>query len=95
MDDITNFKCVKAHVYKDKNELFIDYWGVNEFNPKIKIHIPRMGLGIENMRVIANRNPFQGICVAEKQCYISDNKNTLFEIIVDDKPATKRKKKKR
>lgn len=88
-DKLHGFKCIRAHVYKDKGELFIDYWGVDKYNPQIKIHVPRMSLDIDSISVMQRNTPFNGTCNVEKTCAIANNKNDLFEFIIDDRKKKK------
>ena len=82
---ISGLKCIRAHVYKDKGELFIDYWGVDRGNPQIKVHIPRMSLDVLDLRVEQMYTPFNGIATIDKYCIATDDTKTIFEIIIDGK----------
>ena len=80
---ITGLKCIRAHVYKDKGELFIDYWGVDRNCPQIKVHIPRMSLDVLDLLIEQMNTPCKGFATVNKYCIATDDTKTIFEIIIE------------
>lgn len=83
-DTLCSIKCTRAHVYKEKGRLYVDYWGVDETNPKIEIHIPKMSLGLKSMQFNTNttKNWYTGSVITSREIVISSDKNEMFEILV-------------
>ena len=90
--DICSVKCTRAHVYKDKGRLYIDYWGVDESNPKVEIHIPKMSLDLKSMQFNTNKikNPYIGSVITSGEIMASSDKKVLFEILVKDERKNKK-----
>ena len=91
-NDICSIRCTRAHVYKDKGHLYIDYWGVYEANPKVEIHIPKMSLDLKSMQFNTDsiKNLYTGTIVTNRQVLVSPAKDEYFEISVKDERKTKK-----
>lgn len=85
-NEICAVKCTRAHVYKDKGRLYIDYWGVDEANPKVEIHIPKMSLDLKSMQFNTNnvKNWYTGTVMTSREIMASSDKDEMFEIMVKD-----------
>lgn len=79
-------KCTRAHVYKDKGRLYIDYWGVDEGNPKVEIHIPKMSLDLKNIQFNTDsiKNWYTGTVISSREIVVSSDEDEYFEILVKD-----------
>ena len=80
--NICSVKCTRAHVYKDKGRLYIDYWGVDESNPEVEIHIPKMSLDLKSMQFNTDsiKNWYTGTIVTNREIMVSSDKDEYFEI---------------
>lgn len=97
-DTLCSIKCTRAHVYKDKGRLYVDYWRVDEGNPKIEIHIPKMSLDIKNMQFSTNstKNWYTGTVISGREIMTSSDKEEYFEVLVkNDNGKNKNKSKKK
>ena len=83
-NDICAVRCTRAHVYKDKGRLYIDYWGVDEANPKVEIHIPKMSLDLKSMQFNTDsiNNWYTGTVTTSREIVVSSDKDEYFEILV-------------
>lgn len=90
-DTLGSIKCTRAHVYRENGHLYVDYWGVDETNPKVEIHIPKMSLDIKNMEFNINttKNWYTGSIITSKEIKVSSNKDEMFEILVKDNKKNK------
>lgn len=90
-DTLGSIKCTRAHVYRENGHLYVDYWGVDETNPKVEIHIPKMSLDIKNMEFNINttKNWYTGSIITSKEIKVSSNKGEMFEILVKDNKKNK------
>lgn len=90
--DICSVKCTRAHVYKDKGRLYIDYWGVYEANPKVEIHIPKMSLDLKSMQFNTDsiKNLYTGTVTTSREIVVSSDKDEYFEILVKDERKNKK-----
>lgn len=90
-DTLCSIKCTRAHVYRENGHLYVDYWGVDETNPKVEIHIPKMSLDIKNMEFNINttKNWYTGSIITSKEIKVSSNKGEMFEILVKDNKKNK------
>lgn len=75
-------RCTRAHVYKNKGRLYIDYWGVDEANPKVEIHIPKMSLDLKSMQFNTDsiKNWYTGTVTTSREIVASSDKDEYFEI---------------
>lgn len=91
-DEICAVRCTRAHVYKDKGRLYIDYWGVNESNPKVEIHIPKMSLDLKSMQFNTDsiKNLYIGTVTTSREIVVSSDKDEYFEILVKDERKNKK-----
>ena len=97
-DTLYSIKCTRAHVYKEKGRLYVDYWGVDEGNPKVEIHIPRMSLDIKNMQfnIDSTKNWYTGTVISSREIMTSSDKEEYFEVLVkNDNGKNKNKSKKK
>ena len=85
-------RCTRAHVYKDKGRLYIDYWGVDESNPKVEIHIPKMSLDLKSMQFNTDsiKNLYTGTILTNREVMVSSDKDEYFEILVKDERKNKK-----
>lgn len=76
-------RCTRAHVYKDKGRLYIDFWGVDEANPKVEIHIPKMSLDLKSMQFNTDdiKNWYTGTVTTSREIVVSSDKDEYFEIL--------------
>lgn len=83
-DTTCSIKCTRAHVYRENGHLYIDYWGVDEINPKVEIHIPKMSLDIKNMQfnTSTQKNWYTGSITTSREVAVSSDESELFEILV-------------
>lgn len=90
--DICSVRCTRAHVYKDKGRLYIDYWGVDEANPKVEIHIPKMSLDLKSMQFNTDsiKNWYTGTILTNREVMVSSDKDEYFEILVKDERKNKK-----
>lgn len=90
--NICSVRCTRAHVYKDKRRLYIDYWGVDEANPKVEIHIPKMSLDLKNMQFNTDsiKNWYTGTVTTSREIVVSSDKDEYFEILVKDERKNKK-----
>lgn len=91
-NDICAFRCTRAHVYREDGRLYVDYWGVDEGNPKVEIHIPKMLVDIKSMQFNVNKikNPYIGSIITSGKIMASSDKKVLFEILVKDERKNKK-----
>ena len=90
--DICAVRCTRAHVYKDKGRLYIDYWGVDETNPKVEIHIPKMSLDLKSMQFNTDgiKNWYTGTILTKREVMVSSDKDEYFEILVKNERKNKK-----
>lgn len=91
-NEICAVRCTRAHVYKDKGRLFIDYWGVDEANPKVEIYIPKMSLDLKSIQFNTNsiKNWYTGTVTTSREIVASSDKDEYFEILVKDERKNKK-----
>lgn len=91
-NEICAVKCTCAHVYKDKGRLYIDYWGVDEANPKVEIHIPKMSLDLKSMQFSTNsaKNWYTGTVISSREIVVSSDEDEYFEVLVKDERKNKK-----
>lgn len=79
-------RCTRAHVYKDKGCLYIDYWGIDEDNPKVEIHIPKMSLDLKSIQFNTDsiKNWYTGTVISSREIMVSSDKDEYFEVLVKD-----------
>ena len=79
-----SIKCTRAHVYKENGHLYIDYWGVDEANPKVEIHIPKMSLDLKSMQFNTDtiKNWYTGSVITSREIIVSSDKDEMFKILV-------------
>lgn len=87
-----SIKCTRAHVYRKDGRLYVDYWGIDETNPKVEIHIPKMSLDLKSMQFNTNeiKNPYIGTVITSREIMASSDKDEYFEILVRDKRKNKK-----
>lgn len=87
-NEICSVRCTRAHVYKDKGRL----WGVNEANPKVEIHIPKMSLDLKSMQFNTDsiKNLYTGTIITNREVMVSSDKDEYFEILVKDERKNKK-----
>ena len=85
-------RCTRAHVYKDKGRLYIDYWGVDEANPKVEIHIPKMSLDLKSIQFNTNgvKDWYTGTVMTSREIMVSSDKDEYFEVLVKDERKNKK-----
>lgn len=85
-------RCTRAHVYKDKGRLYIDYWGVDEANPKVEIHIPKMSLDLKSIQFNTNgvKDWYTGTVMTGREIMVSSDKDEYFEVLVKDERKNKK-----
>lgn len=85
-------RCTRAHVYKDKGRLYIDYWGIDEDNPKVEIHIPKMSLDLKSIQFNTDsiKNWYTGTVISSKEIMVSSDKDEYFEVLVKDERKNKK-----
>ena len=88
-NEICAVKCTRAHVYRDKGRLYIDYWGIDESNPKVEIHIPKMSLDLKSMQFNSITNWNTGTVIASREIMASSDKDEYIEILVKDERKNK------
>ena len=90
--DICSVRCTRAHVYKDKGRLYIDCWGVDEANPKVEIHIPKMSLDLKSMQFNTDsiKNLYTGTILTNREIMVSSDKDEYFKILVKDERKNKK-----
>lgn len=97
-DILCSVKCTRAHVYKENGHLYIDYWGMDEGNSKVEIHIPKMSLDLKSMQFNTNtaKNWYTGSVITSREIIASSDKDEMFEILVknDSKKRQNRSSKK-
>lgn len=81
---LNSIKCTRAHVYRENGRLYVDYWGVDETNPKVEIHIPKMSLDLKSMQFNTNttKNWYTGSVITSREIMASSDKKEMFEILV-------------
>lgn len=96
-DTLCSIKCTRAHVYRENGHLYVDYWGVDETNPKVEIHIPKMSLDLKSMEFNTNttKNWYTGTVITSREVVVSSDKEELFEILVKDNGKNKYKSRKK
>lgn len=96
-NELCAVKCTHAHVYKDEGRLYVDYWGVDEANPKVEIHIPKMSLDINCIECNSNKvkNPYTGSVITSRKIMASSDKDEIFEILVKDDRKNKNRSNKK
>lgn len=79
-------RCTRARVYKDKGRLYIDYWGIDEDNPKVEIHIPKMSLDLKSIQFNTDsiKNWYTGTVISSREIMVSSDKDEYFEVLVKD-----------
>lgn len=85
-------RCTRAHVYKDKGRLYIDYWGIDEDNPKVEIHIPKMSLDFKSIQFNTDsiKNWYTGTVISSREIMVSSDKDEYFEVLVEDERKNKK-----
>lgn len=85
-------RCTRAHVYKDKGRLYIDYWGIDEDNPKVEIHIPKMSLDLKSIQFNTDsiKNWYTGTVISSREIMVSSDKDEYFEVLVKDERKNKK-----
>lgn len=85
-NELSAIKCTRAHVYKDKGRLYIDYWDIDEANPKIEIHISKMPLDLKCMQFNTDKikHPHVDMVIISREIMASSDKDEIFEILVKD-----------
>ena len=85
-------RCTRAHVYKDKGRLYIDYWGIDEDNPKVEIHIPKMSLDLKRIQFNTDsiKNWYTGTVISSREIMVSSDKDEYFEVLVKDERKNKK-----
>lgn len=80
----SSIKCTRAHVYRKDGRLYIDYWGVDEVNSKVEIHIPKMSLDLKSIQINTDtaKNWYTGTVITSREIMASSNKDEYFEILV-------------
>lgn len=96
-DTLCSIKCTRAHVYRKDGRLYVDYWGVDEANPKVEIHIPKMSLDLKSMQFNTNstKNWYTGSVITSREIMASSDKNEIFEILVEDERKNKNRSNKK
>lgn len=96
-DTLYSIKCTHAHVYQENGHLYVDYWGVDETNPKVEIHIPKMSLDLKSMKFNTNttKNWYTGTVRTSREVVVSSDKDELFEILAKDNGKNKYKSRKK
>lgn len=91
-NEICAVKCTRAHVYKDNGRLYIDYWGVDEANPKVEIHIPKMSLDLKSIQFNTNsmKDWYTGTITTGREIVASSDKDEYFEVLVKDERKNKK-----
>lgn len=85
-------RCTRAHVYKDKGRLYIDYWGIDEDNPKVEIHIPKMSLDLKSIQFNTDsiKNWYTGTVISSREIMVSSDKDEYFEVLAKDERKNKK-----
>lgn len=85
-------RCTRAHVYKDKGRLYIDYWGIDEDNPKVEIHIPKMSLDLKSIQFNTDsiKNWYTGTVISSREIMVSSDQDEYFEVLVKDERKNKK-----
>lgn len=85
-------RCTRAHAYKDKGRLYIDYWGIDEDNPKVEIHIPKMSLDLKSIQFNTDsiKNWYTGTVISSREIMVSSDKDEYFEVLVKDERKNKK-----
>lgn len=85
-------RCTRAHVYKDKGRLYIDYWGIDEDNPKVEIHIPKMSLDLKSIQFNTDsiKNWYTGTVISSREIMVSSDKDEYFEVLMKDERKNKK-----
>lgn len=95
---LCSVKCTRAHVYRENGHLYVDYWGVDEANPKVEIHIPKMSLDLKSIQFNTNitKNWYTGSIITSREIMASSDKEEMFEILVkNDNGKNKRRSNKK
>lgn len=79
-----SIKCTRAHVYRKDGRLYVDYWGVDETNPKVEVHIPKISLDLKSMQfnIDTTKNWYTGSVITSREIIVSSDKSEYFEILV-------------
>lgn len=85
-------RCTRAHVYKDKGRLYIDYWSIDEDNPKVEIHIPKMSLDLKSIQFNTDsiKNWYTGTVISSREIMVSSDKDEYFEVLMKDERKNKK-----